>query len=157
MKRKIFSVLFSAVLTVAIGYYYFALKSDNSTDFAKEIIVYKSSTCLCCNDWVDHMEENGFKVVAHDVPDVDQYKDQYAVPINARSCHTGIVDGYFIEGHVPAQDVKRLLLEKKNIAGLAVPEMPIGTPGMEMGGQKDPYDVIAYSQDGSQTIYASYQ
>lgn len=104
------------------------------------------------------MEENGFVVQVEDVKDLNAVKDEHQVPMQLQSCHTAIVDGYVIEGHVPALDVTRLLEEKPDIAGLAVPGMPLGSPGMEVDGADDqPYDVIAFSEDGSMEVFASYQ
>ena len=104
------------------------------------------------------MEENGFVVQVEDVKDLNAVKDEHQVPMQLQSCHTAIVDGYVIEGHVPASDVTRLLEEKPDIAGLAVPGMPLGSPGMEVDGADDqPYDVIAFGKDGSMEVFASYQ
>lgn len=104
------------------------------------------------------MEENGFAVQVEDVKDLNAVKDEHQVPMQLQSCHTAIVDGYVIEGHVPASDVTRLLEEKPDIAGLAVPGMPPGSPGMEVDGADDqPYDVIAFSEDGSMEVFASYR
>lgn len=103
------------------------------------------------------MEANGFDVTAEGVQDLDAVKAEYQVPAELQSCHTAIVDGYVVEGHVPAEDVKRLLAERPNIVGLAVPGMPVGSPGMEAEGfEPEPYDVIAWDQSGKKTIYASY-
>jgi hypothetical protein len=104
------------------------------------------------------MQENGFNVQVEDVTDLNAVKEEHQVPMQLQSCHTAIVDGYVIEGHVPAEDVNRLLAEKPDIAGLAVPGMPLGSPGMEVDGADDqPYDVIAFSTDGSTAVFASYQ
>jgi len=104
------------------------------------------------------MEENGFVVQVEDVKDLNAVKDEYQVPMQLQSCHTAIVDGYVIEGHVPVAEVNRLLEEKPDVAGLAVPGMPLGSPGMEVDGAEDqPYDVIAFSKDGSMELFASYQ
>lgn len=104
------------------------------------------------------MQENGFTVQVEDVKDLNAVKETHQVPMQLQSCHTAIVDGYVIEGHVPAQDVTRLLEEKPDIAGLAVPGMPVGSPGMEVDGADDqPYDVIAFGKDGSMEVFASYQ
>jgi hypothetical protein len=121
-------------------------------------VVYKSSTCGCCNKWVGHMRESGFRVETHDVdpqPQLDAVKDQQHVPGNLRSCHTARVGEYVIEGHVPADLVQRLLREHPaDIAGLAVPGMVTGSPGME-GPDPQHYDVIAFTKDGQTRVYAS--
>ena len=118
-------------------------------------VVYKDPSCGCCSKWVEHMKANGFAVEAHDTSGVDGIKDQASVPQAARSCHTGLVGGYAIEGHVPAEVVRRLLREHPaDIAGLAVPGMVTGSPGME-GGTPQHYDVIAFTRDGQTRVYAS--
>ena len=129
-----------------------------SSLFATEekMVVYKSPTCGCCQKWIEHIEAAGIKVEVQEVKNVNRYKRKFGVPWDSASCHTGKIGEYFIEGHVPAADVKRLLKEKRSVAGLAVPDMPVGSPGMEMGSRKDPYDVIAISKDGSKSIYSSH-
>ena len=119
---------------------------------AAEVIVYKSQTCGCCKKWVQHMRSNGFTVKAHNVKSLVPYKIKNGVTRQLASCHTAVVDGYTIEGHVPAADVKRLLKEKPKVIGLAVPGMPMGSPGME-GPNAVAYDVIAFGEDGSTSIY----
>jgi hypothetical protein len=117
------------------------------------VAVYKSATCGCCSGWVAHMRKNGFDVKAVDVDDIEVPKKTYGVPPAASSCHTALVGGYVIEGHVPADAVTRLLRERPNVAGLAVRGMPIGTPGMEMGGQKDPYVIASFDKTGRTAVY----
>jgi hypothetical protein len=117
------------------------------------VTVYKSATCGCCSQWVEHMKAAGFVVKALDVDDIEVPKKTYGVPAAAKSCHTAVVGGYVVEGHVPADAVQRMLREKPAIAGIAVPGMPMGSPGMEMGGQKDPYSVVAFDKAGKTTVY----
>ena len=121
-----------------------------------EVMVYKSATCGCCGKWVDHMREAGFEVKTTDVEDVSAYKKKYGLPAGMGSCHTAIVDGYVVEGHVPADDVIRLLRERPDIAGIAVPGMPAGSPGME-GANAVQYDIVAYHADGTTSVYATRQ
>ena len=103
------------------------------------------------------MEENGYTVVVEDVASLSQVKEEYGVPPQLQSCHTAIVDGYVIEGHVPAAEVARLITEKPNVVGLAVPGMPVGSPGMEVeGAAPQPYDVFTFDADGNIEVYASY-
>lgn len=123
--------------------------------YAAEITVYKSPTCGCCKKWVKHLRDNGFEVIARDVQNVNQVKSLVGVPPKLASCHTAIVDGYLVEGHVPAAEVKRMLKEKPKIKGLTVPGMPMGSPGME-GHRKDRYDVLSIDHDGKTSTYASY-
>lgn len=120
------------------------------------IEVYKSATCGCCSDWIKHLHDNGFTVKAHDVSNLNKYKQQADLPYGLGSCHTGFVDGYAVEGHVPASDIMRMLTEKPDIRGLAVPGMPIGSPGMEYGDRKDAYQVISYTESGQKTVFSSY-
>jgi hypothetical protein len=118
---------------------------------AKAITIYKSPTCGCCAKWVDHVRAAGFAPTVHDTPNMDPIKVKFGVPTALQSCHTALVDGYVVEGHVPAADVLRLLRERPKVKGLAVPQMPAGSPGMEMGGAADRYDVIAFAADGKTT------
>lgn len=119
------------------------------------VTVYKDPSCGCCAKWVEHLKQNGFTTKVIETRDVNDIKAQNNVPRQARSCHTGLVNGYAIEGHVPAADVKRLLKERPAIAGLAVPGMPIGSPGMEVPGQKaQPFDVLAFEKGGESRMFA---
>lgn len=121
------------------------------------IEVYKSATCGCCTQWIDHLRENGFKVNPHDVPNTATYRTKFGVPAAMGSCHTGTIGGYALEGHVPAADIKRLLKEKPKAAGLAVPGMPMGSPGMEVAGEAaDAYDVLLFQASGKYTVYRHY-
>lgn len=116
---------------------------------AAEITVYKSPYCGCCTAWSEHLRENGFDVTEIKHEDMDSIKRQLGVPERLESCHTAMVDGYIIEGHVPAGDIKKILKEKpKGAKGLSVPGMPIGSPGMEQGNQKDPYVTVIFGENG---------
>ena len=119
------------------------------------ITVYKDPSCGCCKNWVQHLRANGFVPEVHDRSDMDALKDSLGVPTALRSCHTGVVGRYVIEGHVPATDVKQLLATKPaKTVGLAVPGMPAGSPGMEMGGRVDRYEVIAFAPGGATRVFA---
>lgn len=118
--------------------------------------VYKSPTCGCCSKWIDHLKANGFTVRGHDTNDLVSHKTRLGVPDGYGSCHTAQVGGYLIEGHVPADDIKRLLKEKPRARGLVVPAMPMGSPGMEAGAHKDAYDVFLVNRDGSTQTYSHY-
>lgn len=118
------------------------------------ITVYASPTCGCCTKWVDHLKENGFLVTVESLVDVTPIKRQFAVPESLWSCHTAMVHAYIMEGHVPADLIQRVIRERPAIAGLAVPGMPNGSPGME-GSTKDPYDVMAFAANGAIHIFAS--
>lgn len=121
-----------------------------------DIVVYKSPTCGCCTGWVDHMRENGFSVEAVDVDyeTLHEARTRAGVPRDLGSCHTAMADGYAIEGHVPAGVVRRMLEQRPEVAGISVPGMPTGSPGME-GPNPQPYDVIAFDRDGERVVYES--
>jgi hypothetical protein len=124
----------------------------------RPIVIYKDPDCGCCKAWVTHLRANGLAVEARDRTDMDALKDSLGVPSALRSCHTAVAGRYVIEGHVPAADVKRLLARSPtNVAGLAVPGMPGGSPGMEVPGRPaERYDVIAYAADGSTRVFAKH-
>jgi hypothetical protein len=123
-----------------------------------EIEVWKSPACGCCRDWVAHMEANGFRVKVHDVGNTAA-RARLGLPEKVGSCHTARVGRYAVEGHVPAQDVLRLLRERPQGLGLAVPRMPVGSPGMDgpaYGSRRDPFDVLLIAADGSSSVFSSY-
>ncbi|HXF45931.1 MAG TPA: DUF411 domain-containing protein [Burkholderiaceae bacterium] len=127
---------------------------------AAAVEVYKSPTCGCCKDWIEHLRAHGFHVKAVDVPAPGVWRARFGLPERYGSCHTALIAGYVIEGHVPAREVKRLLAERPDAIGLAVPGMPIGSPGMDgpdYGGRFDPYDVLLVRRDGSSAVFASYR
>ena len=132
-----------------------AAAADRATPVAS-VTVYKDPNCGCCKEWIEHLRKHAFKVVAKDTSDVSGIKRSGRVPTQLVSCHTAFVNGYVIEGHVPADDIKRLLKEKPKVAGLAVAGMPAGSPGMEQGNRKDKYDVIAFNRDGSTRVFAKH-
>ena len=119
------------------------------------IQVVKSPSCGCCGLWVDHLREHRFAVTTRDVSDVSPFKQQAGITPGLASCHTAFVDGYVIEGHVPAEDIRRLLQERPDAIGLTVPGMPIGSPGMEIEGRvADAYDVLLLHRDGSTSVFS---
>ncbi|MDT8340705.1 MAG: DUF411 domain-containing protein [Longimicrobiales bacterium] len=119
------------------------------------IQVFKSPTCGCCGAWIDHLEEAGFRVEVVDTPNMLAVKGELGLPGELASCHTARIAGYLVEGHVPARDIQRMLLDRPDIRGLAVPGMPVGSPGMEVPGQAaDPYDVVAFDARGQTSVYA---
>jgi hypothetical protein len=120
------------------------------------ITVYHSPSCSCCHHWIAHLQEHGFQVRDVKVDEVESIKRQVGLPPSLESCHTAIAYGYSIEGHVPADDIKHFLQAKTNAAGLAVPQMPAGSPGMEMGDRKDPFSVLAFDRDGKTSVFSSY-
>lgn len=121
--------------------------------------VWKDPSCGCCGDWIDHVQANGFKVTTHDSGN-NAVRARLGLPAKFGSCHTALVGGYVVEGHVPAADVKRLLKEKPNALGLAVPGMPVGSPGMDgpaYGGRRDAYDTVLVLRDGSSRVFQSHR
>jgi hypothetical protein len=135
----------------------FAARADTA---AKPLVeVWKSPTCGCCKDWVSHLEANGFQVKTYDTGNHD-VRARLGMPVKYGSCHTAQVGSYALEGHVPASEVLRLLKEKPDAIGLAVPAMPVGSPGMdgpEYKGRRDPYDVLLVRRDGNAAVYRSYR
>mgnify|MGYP001819855830 CR=1 FL=1 len=130
---------------------------EGKTDAQHEITVYRSASCGCCKGWIDHLRDHNFDVTDVTVDDVNKFKQQFNVPTQAASCHTATVEGVTIEGHVPAQDIKRLLADKGIIRLLTVPAMPSGTPGMDTpGAPKDEFRVYSVSQDDQASVYNIY-
>lgn len=122
---------------------------------APAVAVFKSPTCGCCAKWVEHLRANGFAPTATNVDDINAVKTRHNVPKSVQSCHTALVGGYVIEGHVPASDIKRLLKERPAISGLSVAGMPVGSPGME-GATPQPYDVLSFDKQGKTRVYATH-
>ena len=136
----------------------FALAPSLMAQTRPQVEVWKDPDCGCCKDWVRHLEANGFQVRVHDGGNM-QARARLGVPDKLGSCHTAQVGGYALEGHVPARDIQRLLKERPKAVGLAVPGMPVGSPGMdgpEYQGRQDPYDVRLIEADGSIRVYQSY-
>lgn len=134
-----------------------APSASAGTPAAGMITVYKSPSCGCCHEWVAYMRRHGFTVAVQDTDDLAPLKAEHGVPASAQSCHMALVDGYVLEGHVPVAEVTRLLAERPAIAGLAVPGMPLGSPGMEVpGGQRDAFAVLAFDDQGGTTVFAQY-
>lgn len=145
-------------LLAVIGLGLLAVGGCRSTDGeAPRIQVFKTPTCGCCTKWIEHLEASGFEVDAKDLPDLASLKSENGVPGELISCHTALVDGYVLEGHVPASDIERLLSERPDVRGLAVPEMPLGSPGMEHPdpSRHQPYDVLSFGPGGVR-VYASH-
>jgi hypothetical protein len=120
-----------------------------------KITVYKDPSCGCCKNWIEHLKKHGYAVDAKDTPTKAEVKRTLGVPDAVTSCHTAVVNGYLIEGHVPAADIARLLKQKPKVAGLAVPGMPMGSPGME-GPSKQHYQVLSFDKTGKTRIFATY-
>jgi len=149
MKRRLLSILLPLSLTAM------ALPVTAAAEGA-QVLVYKSPTCGCCKKWVKHMRDNGFQVETRDMGNLRMVKSMSGVRQRYASCHTARVDGYTIEGHVPAADVRRLLAERpKDVRGLAAPGMPMGSPGME-GPRRDRYQVVSFDKDGNTRVFAEH-
>ena len=131
-----------------------AVSSSASDASLPTMVVYKTEGCGCCNGWVEHLQAAGFEVDARNVTDLMSVKRDAGVPGSNASCHTALVDGYVVEGHVPADVIKRMLAERPEITGIAVPGMPTGSPGMEGPGAK-PYDVLTFDRQGRNTVYTT--
>ena len=153
MKRSLRLKLLSqgAILLFSASSVHMALAAE--TD---KVEVYKSASCGCCSLWVEHMKKSGFSVEVHDVRNVAPFRERFGVPDSVSSCHTAVVGGYAIEGHVPAADIKRLLRERPKAVGIAVPGMVQGSPGMEQGGGKDPYNVVLFNARGRTTVFSAH-
>jgi len=147
MKRRNILVAITSLIVLAI--------SSPSQSAGPLITVFKTPTCGCCDKWVEHVKANGFTVKVQEVNDTAGYERQYRVPRNMVSCHTAVVNGYTIEGHVPASEIKRLLTERPKAVGLAVPGMPVGSPGMEAA-HSDAYSVFVFDESGHTSVYAHY-
>lgn len=123
----------------------------------KEITVYRSPTCGCCGKWIEHVKQNHFVVKDIISDNMQAIKQKFHVPANLASCHTAIVDGYVIEGHVPAADIQKLLQTKPDVVGISAPGMPMGSPGMEMGGKADDFDVVSFDKAGHTEVFAEHK
>lgn len=133
-----------------------ALAACGEAAAAQTVAVVKTPTCGCCGAWVEHLRAAGFQVTVTDVEDVTPTARQLGVPDDLRSCHTASIGGYAVEGHVPVEDIRRLLAERPDAAGIAVPGMPIGSPGMEMGDRREPYQTLLFRRDGQRRVFASH-
>lgn len=149
---KIVKVL-SAIILLVVNISVRAESSGKPID----IVVHRSPTCTCCGKWLEHLKQNNFNVKDIVTEDVQTVKDKYGVTRELASCHTAIVDGYVIEGHVPANDIKTLLKTRSKVVGIAVPGMVNGSPGMEMGDKKDPYNVVSFDHENHIKVFNSYE
>ena len=146
-RRRMLAVLAAAPL---------GLVSMRALPAVPAVSMFKLNECGCCDLWAEHLRKNGFAVSVRAVPDLTPVRCKYGIPNIFGTCHTTLVEGYAIEGHVPAPDIQRLLRSKLKVAGLAVPGMPAGSPGME-GPRSDPYDVLTFDRGGATQIYARYR
>ncbi|MEM7611040.1 MAG: DUF411 domain-containing protein [Pseudomonadota bacterium] len=152
---KLLSLSLAMLITAVVPVHADTSAATDETKAELKITVHKSPSCGCCKVWIEHLKLEGFVVEALNSDDMNAVKTERGVPRSLASCHTAVIDGYTVEGHVPADDIKRLVAEKPDAKGLAVPGMPIGSPGMEIGDRIDPYDVILFG-DAALRVYASY-
>ncbi|QBK05499.1 DUF411 domain-containing protein [Hylemonella gracilis] len=162
MQRRTFLSRTALLTAVSLAGAAAAGNSAGATAGGPVIEVWKTPTCGCCKDWLRHLEAEGFAVTIHEVSDAmkNDYRRRLGLAGSFGSCHTGLVQGYVIEGHVPARDIHRLLRARPAALGLAVPGMPVGSPGMdgpEYGGRKDAYDVLLVQRSGAATVFQSHR
>lgn len=158
--------IYIKMLTVILSIGLFAACSQSNskqqtsgTDSTEKVsfTMYKNEGCMCCTKWAEHMEANGYEVTEKPVDNLAAMKFNYKIPNDMSSCHTAIIDGYVVEGHVPVADVNKLLKERPDAKGIAVPGMPIGSPGMEMEGRPaEDYQVYLFKENGSREVYANH-
>ena len=155
-RRKAIRAALATVGAMSVGYVTLGY-AGSQPDL---VTVWKTPSCGCCKEWVIHLRKEGFNVVTNDVNDTAPIRKKLGLPAKFGSCHTAQVAGYVLEGHVPAREVKRMLHEKPVATGLAVPGMPVGSPGMEMSGEmlgvRDAFDVVLVTRDGGSRVYESY-
>lgn len=133
-------------------------QQTTSDAIKREITVYRSPACSCCGNWLEHVQKHGFHIKADiKTEDMETIKQKYNLPEDLASCHTAIIDDYVMEGHIPADDIQRFLQQQPQLAGLAVPGMPVGTPGMELGNTKQPFAVIGFNRKGEMQVFNTYQ
>lgn len=125
------------------------------TPSATTVAVYKTPTCACCDNWIAHLRQAGFVVQINVLPNLRSLRSSHGMPEALASCHSGLIDGYFVEGHVPAQDIRRLIAQRPDAVGLSVPAMPLGSPGMETpGNDREPFDTLLVLKSGQTRIFA---
>jgi hypothetical protein len=151
MKRLTIGFIIISVMWMLMAAPGIAETSDPS-----DIMVYRDPSCGCCEGWIDHLSEQGFRPTEVSTSEMETIKQQYSIPEHFRSCHTAIVQEYVIEGHVPAADIKRLLAEYPDVVGIAVPGMPVGTPGMEDGDRRDSFTVFSFDSAGNTAMFNQY-
>ena len=154
--RQLIQLLTIALVAIAMSILLVGEPSLAASSKSSTINVYRDPSCSCCGGWIDHLAAKGFQPTSIATSDMETIKQQYGVPGDLASCHTAVIDKYVIEGHVPVEDIKRLLVEKPNVTGIAVPGMPIGTPGMENGDRKDSFTVFSFDQQGKTAAFNRY-
>ncbi|MGB5327362.1 MAG: DUF411 domain-containing protein [Gammaproteobacteria bacterium] len=145
------SILMLAILSILTMTTAFA-----NDALVKDIVVYKNPECGCCTKWVKYLQDNNYNVTIEHTRDVLAVKKRLGVPEKLAACHTAVIDGYVVEGHITHRDIKRLLLFRPDIKGIAVPGMPVGTPGMESGSTVQPYNVISFDEQGTMEVFVEH-
>jgi len=154
MSRNKILMTFGTLALAAIAAGWLWPGSGNTGERIK-VVMYQNPACGCCGRWAKHMERNGFDVEIHKSAELNRIKEREGITAATAACHTAFVDGYVVEGHVPARDVKRLLRERPQVHGITVPGMPMGSPGME-GSYRDSYEVLTFDANGDTTVFSSY-
>ena len=154
--RQYIKLLTLSIVTITAITLLMAAPSMAASSKASEITVYRTPSCSCCGGWIAHLKAQGFQAKEVAISNVDKLKQQHGVPNDLASCHTAVVQGYVIEGHVPAEDIKRLLAQHPKVAGITVPGMPVGTPGMEDGDRRDPFTVFSFDAQGNAQAFNHY-
>lgn len=144
------------IVIAVIGIVAYLQFAPSGPDELPDVTVYQNPTCECCTDWGEYMKEQGFEVEYEVVESTQPVREDLGIPEALGSCHTAVMGDYVVEGHVPSEDVKRMLMDDRDIRGLAVPGMPVGSPGMERGDRVDAYNVIAFNEQGQTEVYAQY-
>ena len=153
--RRSVMMALGGIAAAAAGAFAFPGLFGFGTARANEIVVYKSPSCDCCGEWAKHLRSNGFDVSVKNMDDTSPVKRQAGIPYDMESCHTAFIDGYAVEGHVPAENIYKMLADRPDIKGLAVPGMPASAPGMDSP-DHEPYTVYSFDADGTTEVYASY-
>jgi hypothetical protein len=161
MRSVLFALLGSVILTACAAPSGPSPAQQQGPEVASQaapvMTVYRSPSCGCCSDWVDYVEQHGYHVEVQDVQNPALVKAEHGIPLPLQSCHTAVIDGYVIEGHVPVDSIERLLAERPAVVGIAVPGMPIGSPGMEVAGTApEPFEVVTFDAAGATTVFARY-
>lgn len=157
MKATRRSILMAMVVVAAgVAVPVFGRAAAQGSQALPAVTVYKDPSCGCCSLWITHLERAGFRVTATNTADMPALRTKLGVPAHVQSCHTAVVSGFVVEGHVPADDVKRLLMSRPKVKGIAVPGMPVGSPGMEQGSVRHHYSVLTFDDAGRTTVFAAH-
>lgn len=153
--RRSVVIAMGGVAAAVAGAFAFPGLFGSSPAKAGEVVVYKSPSCGCCGKWAEHLRQNGFEVSINNIDNIGPVKEQAGIPYDLEACHTAFVDGYAVEGHVPAENIHKMLADRPKFKGIAVPGMPASSPGMDSP-DHEPYTVYSFDADGKKKVYASY-